>query len=67
MYLSGMQKGSEDGIMQVGDLVMLKQEMFDDRLLGILIGHSLLAAKVMWSNGTESFHPQRHLEVVCSK
>ena len=53
--------------MKIGDLVMLKQEMFDDRLLGILIGHSLLSAKVMWSNGTESFHPKRVLEVVCSK
>ena len=53
--------------MKIGDLVMLKQEMFDDRLLGILIGHSLLSAKVMWSNGTKSYHPKRVLEVVCSK
>ena len=51
--------------MKVGDLVMLKQEMFDDRLLGILIELQYRGAKVMWSNGTESFHPQRILEVVC--
>ena len=53
--------------MQIGDLVMLRQDMFDDRLLGILIKTSnrVTIAKVMWSNGTESFHPQRHLEVVC--
>ena len=53
--------------MQVGDLVMLKQEMFDDRLLGILIGHHSSCAKVMWSNGTKSYHPKRVLEVVCLK
>jgi len=52
--------------MKVGDLVMLRQDLFDDRLLGILIGHSLLkGVKVMWSNGTESYHPKGYLEAVC--
>ena len=53
--------------MKIGDLVMLKQEMFDDRLLGILtkkggIGYGWL---ILWSNGTKSYHPERYLEAVC--
>jgi hypothetical protein len=52
--------------MKVGDLVKLRQEMFDDRSLGILVkrNNSTTMVKVLWSNGTEGFHPQRHLEVI---
>ena len=57
--------------MKVGDLVMLRQEMFDDRLLGVISERpykgtvfSTMAWVVHWSNGTISTHPQRHLEVV---
>ena len=68
MHLSGTQKGSEDGIMQVGDLVMLRRDMFNDRLLGVLTKKTNLLGVgwyVLWSNGIKSHHPQRNLEVVC--
>ena len=65
MHLSGMQKGSEDGIMQVGDLVMLRQDLFDDRLLGVITKKGKLFCFILWSDGAKSYHPDRHLEAVC--
>ena len=50
--------------MKIGDLVMLRQDMFDDRLLGVLTKKGRLWF-VLWSNGAKSYHPERHLEVVC--
>ena len=65
MHLSGAQKGSEGGSMKVGDLVMLRQEMFDDRLLGVITKKGKLFSFILWSNGAKSYHPDRHLEAVC--
>jgi hypothetical protein len=55
--------------MQVGDLVMLRQSMFDDRLLGILTKKGGIPYNwlILWSNGAKSYHPERYLEVICSK
>ena len=65
MHLSGTQKGSEGGVMQVGDLVMLRQDLFDDRLLGVITKKGKLFSFILWSNGAKSYHPDRHLEAVC--
>ena len=52
--------------MKIGDLVMLRQDLFDDRLLGVLTRQkSSFGWFILWCNGTESYHPERHLEAVC--
>jgi hypothetical protein len=52
--------------MKIGDLVMmLRQDLFDDRLLGVITKKGHLFCFILWSNGAKSYHPDRHLEAAC--